>query len=134
MNIGYDLDGIICPDLPKWLETILNIMPYLYGVAFFFQPRIRIPSSGAIIITGRSYREKWLTEKWLGLNDINNIILFSDIDRFERKCTDFTSAYHKVKMIIDFKIERFYESSDSQIEIIHNRLQSLNYKCEIRKG
>ena len=134
MKIGYDLDGVICPDLPKWLEKILNIVPYFYGLAFFFQQCICTPSSGSIIITGRSYREKWLTEKWLKLNNINNIILFSNVDRLERKCTDFTSAYHKAIQIVDFKIERFYESSDSQIEIIHDRLQTLNYNCEIRKG
>jgi len=131
--IGVDMDGIICPDLPHWLEKILNIFPWSYRLAFFCLPLIIDKSllHNMIIVTGRSYQESSFTEIWLKMKKINNPIYFSSTNRLKEPCTDITSSLHKVNIIQKLNITKFYESSETQTHIIDKSLKKIKYNCEI---
>ncbi len=134
MKVGIDLDGVLCRDLSKEEELVCLQNPEYFSEFFQILPLIRKPIQRDdvtyYIITGRSFREKLPTIKWLRQhNVIYDKIEFSDIDRYSNVCTDKTSANHKQKAIQVFSIDLFIESSERQIKLINSQKNNIINVC-----
>jgi len=90
MLIGYDIDGVITEG--------------------------KLPKSGDIIITGRSWEEAPETYKMLWKMGIFNVVFFNPIIKENKGLVE--SAVWKSEIINKLKVDFFYEDDPDQIKIM----------------
>lgn len=119
--IGFDLDGVLVPDLAfdKWDEKYNafrneNLVP-------IFQP-----NQDFIIITGRPLCDKFITDEWVYTHFNNNPFFtgcFFGVPIERANNYDYVARF-KAKMIDWFRVEKYFESSLSQTNLIKELIKT----------
>ena len=103
-RVSYDIDGLICPDVPKGV----NYAHYLATAPLMYAPGVPIPC----LITARHEKYRKITEDWLKRHGIEygKLIMSQRASRADRKAN---TARDNAKACIDNDVPVIIESSDS---------------------
>ncbi|MGW8177374.1 MAG: hypothetical protein ACWGQW_01035 [bacterium] len=94
-KIGFDLDGIICPDTSRWQQWLCNLSPLFVELVQSTRKMKFKPPKDALIITSRPSSDKANTARWMLKHGIENTIVFTK---------------DKAKAIREWGLDIYYES------------------------
>jgi len=122
VTVAYDLDGVISRTPVRFYGLLKRCKPLLYLSSLLCPVKMR-PNGHCVIITGRSIRDKNITELWLKLHRISGDVYYNP-DGYSRE----SAIEHKAKMINKLGIKLYYEDEwDIAVELRRRCPQ-----CEIR--
>ena len=128
MKVAYDLDGVIAKTPVRFYNLLKRCRPILYVCSLLcpvkMRPRRSLDGRQFVtIITGRSVKDKKITEIWLRLHGIIGDVYYNP------NCYSKEGAIeHKVKTINELGIEVYYEDEWDVAKELQNKCP----KCEIR--
>lgn len=113
--IAFDLDGVICPDLPTNRLTEDEI----WNVRAKIKPLFN-PSYDFYIITGRAANGRFLTEMWIKEFEINCKKLFHE----NILGCNYSAQYKALEIFQNPEIDIFVESCKVQCQIIETLMKA----------
>jgi hypothetical protein len=117
---GYDLDGIICPEVD--LPFIIKRFDFAWRLIRSFQKPLFRPLSPLYpIVTGRPQRDAESTLKWLEKYGITNPVYFNQGD--PTRLRDVVQT--KINAIQVCDMYRFYESDPTQVNMLKQALPTV---------
>ena len=128
MRIAYDLDGVISKTPIRFYGLLKRCRALLYLSSLLCPVKmrpLRNPDGRQFvtIITGRSIKDKRITEIWLKLHGIIGDVYYNS-DGYSKE----SAIEHKAKTINELGIEVYYEDEWD----VAKELQRRCPKCEIR--
>lgn len=120
--IGYDLDGVIVKEyhMLNKLYHLPRAVPALIHFRDRFFPQLYKPLPGCHIVTGRPHWEQASTERWLRKREVPYVRLHMALDcpYSNRHIYGTLEAKFKARVIKEFGLKYFVESSDHQLHIL----------------
>lgn len=124
---GYDLDGIICEDAPRWQRPFLWLGIFRYFSQLHRELAHR-PNPDALIATGRIEADKKATQYWLKRHQIDNPVIYN-----KGEFTLENIIRTKEQAIKSHKVEMFFESDEFQAMELQSRCPGVSI-CWWRNG
>lgn len=122
--IAYDLDGVVAKTVLGWktLNKLRRFLPKpifwgLLRFASLLAPVGFSPLPGSIIITGRSYRDKKITELWMKLHGIDTKVYYSPAEEYDEEI----ALRHKISAINTLLPDVYIEDDIEVAKILHER-------------
>lgn len=108
---GYDIDGIICREATELEKRLCGISRHFINWIQAHRQVIYAPPAEAILITGRTNEDAFVTVKWLRRNNIMNPVSFNPLAHsFDAIVISKTIAIRR------HRLQRYYESELAQAE------------------
>ena len=128
IRVAYDLDGVISKTPVRFYSLLKRCRPILYVCSLLCPVKmrpLRNPDGRQFvtIITGRSIKDKKITEIWLKLHGIIGDVYYNPNGYSKESAIE-----HKAKTINELGIEVYYEDEWD----VAKELQRRCPKCEIR--